>query len=131
MARRSAGKKFSAAFIRYWLPALLYTAVIFVLSAQPRLHSPFQFVNGDKVAHAIEYAGLGFVLARAFSGMLAPAQAGIAPLLAICTGLVVGTSDELFQARVPGRASSPFDLMADALGLLLGQFAYRRIFRRK
>lgn len=130
MARRSA-ERGAAAFARYWLPVLLYTAVIFVLSAQPRLQSPFQFPNGDKVAHTLEYAGLGLVLTRAFTGMLAPAYAAVAPLLAICTGIVVGTSDELFQARVPGRASSPYDLLADLVGLLLGQVGYRLVYRRR
>ncbi len=89
--------------------ALLYMAGIFWLSSQPGpavgLPHPW-----DKLAHAAEYAGLGFLLARA-TGAPAPAW-----LLAA----LYGAGDEFHQAFVPGREASPLDWLADALGALLG-----------
>jgi VanZ family protein len=98
--------------------------IIFTLSAQPNLTPPFRFRNGDKVAHTLEYGGLGVLLARAArsrSGWDRPLAGG---LVGFFVGLAVAAADERFQAFIPGRDSSIFDWMADAGGLILGQLAY-------
>jgi VanZ family protein len=107
-----------------WLPVLVYVAIIFTLSAQPYLVPPFRFRNGDKVAHTLEYGGLGVLLVRAMRsrrGWDRPLAAG---LVALTIGLGIAAADEKFQAFIPGRDSSLFDWMADAGGLILGQLAY-------
>jgi VanZ family protein len=107
-----------------WLPVLVYVAIIFTLSAQPYLATPFRFRNGDKVAHTLEYGGLGVLLVRAMrsrSGWDRPLAAG---LVALAIGLGIAAADEKFQSFIPGRDSSLFDWMADAGGLILGQLAY-------
>jgi VanZ family protein len=107
-----------------WLPVLVYVAIIFTLSAQPYLTPPFHFRNGDKLAHTLEYGGLGVLLVRAMrsrSGWDRPLAAG---LVALAIGLGIAAADEKFQAFIPGRDSSLFDWMADAGGLILGQLAY-------
>ena len=48
----------------------------------------------------------------------------MAALLALSFGILVGTGDEYFQSFVPGRQSSPFDLLADTVGLILAQLVY-------
>jgi VanZ family protein len=107
-----------------WVLVLVYLAVIFTLSAQPYLASPFHFRNGDKVAHTLEYGGLGVVLAFAVRGREAwdrPLKGG---LIALGIGLAIGVADERFQTLIPGRECSLYDWLADAGGLILGQLAY-------
>lgn len=113
-----------ARWARNWLPVLVYVAIIFTLSAQPYLATPFRFRNGDKVAHTLEYGGLGVLLVRAMRsrrGWDRPLAAG---LVALAIGLGIAAADEKFQSFIPGRDSSVFDWMADAGGLILGQLAY-------
>jgi VanZ family protein len=76
----------------------------------------------DKLAHAAEYAVLGFLL----SGGFAQRRAWIPALLA---GAVFGAGDELFQAVIPGRDSSLLDWAADVAGLLVGAATRRHVHR--
>jgi VanZ family protein len=115
---------FFGTFLWYWLPVLVYVTIIFVLSAQPNLQSPFTFQNGDKLAHILEYGGLGFLLARAFRGARPDTAPLIHSLTALIIGMAIGVSDELFQAHVPGRDSNPLDFLADTIGLALAQLAF-------
>ena len=50
-----------------WLPALLYMGLIFILSSQSNLPSPFEFPESDKVVHVLVYAPLGFLMVYALS----------------------------------------------------------------
>jgi len=123
MSRRSKPLGFSNLFVRYWLPAALYVAVIFTLSAQQHLRPPLQFENSDKMYHLLEYFGLGILLGRAMRGTLRNSSVLVTAFLALSLGIVVGTSDECFQSFVPGRECSAFDLMADTAGLAIAQLA--------
>ena len=110
-----------------WLPVLAYVALIFGLSSQPRLQSPFHFANGDKVAHTLEYGGLGFLLVRALrkhGRWSAPLAGG---LLALAIGMAIGGVDENYQRLIPGRECSTLDWLADSGGLTLAQLAYLAI----
>jgi VanZ family protein len=111
-------------FVRYWLPVLAYVALIFVVSAQPRLQPPMKFQNSDKLAHVAEYGVLGFLLGRALHTVPATAAPLAAGGLAVVVGTGVAVSDELFQSLVPGRDSSLLDIVADVLGLALSQLVY-------
>jgi VanZ family protein len=129
MGRRPAERPIANLFLMLWLPAILYVGVIFLVSAQPYLKPPFAFAFADKVAHILEYFGLGVLLARAV-GASGPWKKPITVgLIALCLGIVVGTCDELFQSTVPGRESSGLDLAADTLGLAIAQAAYRAFAR--
>jgi VanZ family protein len=121
MARRAPARGVPAFFLSYWLPVLLYLTIIFFLSAQPSLTPPLQFTNSDKFYHVGEYFGLGILLVRAIRASAPSMRVLNAALVALCLGIVVGTSDEMFQSVVPGRQSDPFDLMADTAGVLLAQ----------
>ena len=121
MPRRARKLDFSNLFMRYWLPVVLYLALIFTLSAQQHLRPPLQFQNSDKMYHLLEYFGLGMLLGRAMRGTLHVQRPLVAALLALSLGIIVGTSDECFQSFVPGRDCSAFDLMADSAGLALAQ----------
>ena len=116
-------------FLLYWLPVLLYLTVILVLSAQPYLSPPFEFPNSDKVMHVLEYFGLGVLVVRALRATMRITLPLVAALLALSFGILVGTGDEYFQSFVPGRQSSPFDLLADTVGLIVAQLVYLAITR--
>lgn len=124
MARAAGRGSLLGTFARYWLPVLGYVTLIFVLSAQPRLQSPVKFHNADKLAHALEYFGLGFLLVRALHGGRTAASPLALGTAALVTGMVVGASDELFQMLIPGRESSVFDFLADTAGLVLAQLVF-------
>ena len=125
MGRRTADRSASNLLLSFWLPAVLYAAVVLFVGSLPNLHPPFSFSNSDKLMHVFEYLVLGLLLTRATRATWrAPVPAA---LLALCLGIAVGTTDEWHQASVPGRSSSAFDLMADTLGLALAPFALRAI----
>jgi VanZ family protein len=113
-------------FARFWLPVLLYVATIGIVSAQPRLRPPIRFFSSDKVWHVLEYGVLGVLLVRAFRATLATPRLVTCSVLAVLCGVGVASADERFQATVPGRVSSVFDVAADTLGLVLAQFFYAR-----
>lgn len=116
----------SATFVLYWLPLLLYLAVIFTLSAQPRLKPPLDFQSSDKMYHVLEYVGLGVLLARLIARVRPSWKPAIAGLAAIAVGVGIAIIDELFQRTVPGRISSVYDVLADSIGLALGAFLFGR-----
>jgi VanZ family protein len=103
-------------FIRYWLPVVVYCAIIAYLSSQsyPGSHLPsFVFGFSDKLVHGIEFGILGILLFRAFhhthgtSGSIG---------LAIVSAVAFGVSDEIHQWFVPHRQADMWDVLADTLG---------------
>ncbi len=128
-------------FLRYWLPAVVWAAVIFLastdlMSAQrtSRFIGPFlQWLVPDiapetirsvqfamrKAAHVTEYAILAALLLRAVRGArpeVRSRDAAVAVLIAAaCAGL-----DEYHQSFVASRTGSPTDVLIDICGALLG-----------
>ncbi len=99
----------------YWLPLVLYLAVIFAGSSASNLPDiPGGF--SDKTAHASEYAVLGLLMARALAGprWLSIPWPTAAAAVVLCA--LYGVSDEYHQLFVPGRDFDPRDMMADAFG---------------
>jgi VanZ family protein len=121
---------FLGSFLRYWLPVLAYVTLIFGLSSIANLHPPVDWPNADKFAHATEYTLLGLLLARAFDGSRLLGSRFACLMLAVIVGFATGVFDELYQVHVPGRISSPFDFLADATGVVLGQIVYAVLSRR-
>jgi VanZ family protein len=110
-----------------WLPALLYTALIWVLSSQSiSFEGMDQVPLRDKGLHFMEYAGLGlcicFAVYTTWPGR--GIRAGLAAVL-ITTGL--GLSDELHQAFVPERSADVLDLVADFAGAIFAALVYHPI----
>jgi VanZ family protein len=111
-------------FLRYWVPVLVYIAIIFTVSSVANLTPPVDFKNADKLAHLVEYTLLGFLLVRAFFGARLLASLVACGLLAVIAGLLTGLADEVFQAGVPGRVSSAADFRVDSLGVVVGSIVY-------
>lgn len=107
-------------WLRPWAPALLWAAVLFVLSSRPTL--PADLGGGlDKVAHFGAFAVLGLLLARGAR------KRGLSVAWPMLLGFAYAATDEIHQAFVPGRYPDAADWVADALGVVVGCFLlYRR-----
>jgi VanZ family protein len=77
----------------------------------------------DKLAHAIEYAGLGFFVARAARRCWPDRSPFRLFAVAVWIAGAWGVIDEIHQAFVPGRSADVFDVVADALGAMIGAAA--------
>ncbi len=107
--------------LQAWGPAAIWAAVLFLLSeVEPDPESRWLLVN-DKVAHLGLYLVLGTTLAWGrWRSRRGPTW------LLLCLGLLYGALDEWHQGFVPGRDPSTVDLLADAVGLILGFFLAHR-----
>jgi VanZ family protein len=117
--------------LRAWGPPIFWALAIFVMSALPGRDLPaLPAAHADKVVHAVVYAALAALIARALrltSGL------GVGWLLLLGTLLATGygASDELHQRYVVGRSSEGLDLVADAAGALLGALTYTGMAARR
>ena len=73
----------------------------------------------DKVAHALLYSGLGFLLVRALSGGRGTKVVAGTFAVVIVFAAVYGLSGEIHQLFVPGRQFDVRDLSADVFGAAL------------
>jgi VanZ family protein len=117
--------------MRLWWPALAWAGFIFVLSSIPG--NDFPEVPGpqtDKLVHAILYGVLGVFSGRALAAGRALTTArlvGATCLMAVA----YGTTDELHQLLTPRRSCDWHDVVADAVGGLLGGLVAAAIVRRR
>jgi VanZ family protein len=120
----------AAHILRYWLPVVAYTTLIFYLSSLPHPEDKlpnFLFEQlGDKLLHAVEYAVLAFLCYRAFRHAAGPRAASKALILAIGAASLYGMTDEVHQAFVPLRESSWSDWIADTAGAVVGAVGLHR-----
>ena len=104
-----------APFLLYCGPALIYTAVIFIVSSLPGSEIPhLPFWNADKVVHFLEFGLFGIFLYRAFR-LYRPLTRPY--LLTLVAGIPYAALDEVHQYFVPGRNCSAADLLFDIIGI--------------
>lgn len=102
-----------------WVPAGLWMALIFALSAQaglrvsddPSVDGPFRHV-----VHIVVYAVLAVLLVHAIQ---APGKGQLLWLAALLA-TAYGVTDEIHQAFVPLRNGNLFDVLLDGVGALIG-----------
>jgi len=112
----------------YKLPAILYTLLIFILSAQPQEKlPPLPLLHIDKIVHIIEYAIYGFFLMLAYTSAKTRVIYKQAFWISLATGILYAASDEFHQLYVAGRHSSFIDWLADSVGVLLGILIFRKL----
>ncbi|MCK6619127.1 MAG: VanZ family protein [Calditrichaceae bacterium] len=119
----------------FWIyqgPALAWALLIFILSSIPGDNLPqMGFEFEDKFEHFLAYAAIGFLFARAFFFQSRfPGLREKYILATLAAGILFGVSDELHQYFVPGRVSDLYDLIADALGVVMGVFLFRALLWR-
>jgi VanZ family protein len=105
---------------RAWGPALAWAAAIFAFSSFPGSAYPATGVPGaDKLVHVGLYGLLGALCARGLR-LGSSLRGARAMWLAAALAALYGMSDELHQRFVPGRNADWVDVIADAIGALLG-----------
>jgi VanZ family protein len=103
----------TAIFASSTVPAVLGTRI-------PR-RVPRTPLATDKIAHAGEFALLGFLIAGALQhDGTAPMRPATSALAATAAGTLLGALDELHQRSVRGRVAAWDDVAADALGSAAG-----------
>ena len=113
----SAGIDYLKHFLLYHAPAIGYAALIFFMSSFPGYELPeIPFLNGDKLAHGLEFGLFGMLLFRAFRF---PPLSQSPFRLALAVGILYAASDEIHQLFVPGRSCDITDFIADSLGIIL------------
>jgi len=96
-------------------------AGIFFVSS---LHSPPLPSNiSDKPAHALAYAGLAGLVARALGRGLPPRITRLDLVIGFAICVIYAASDELHQSFVPGRSPDIADVAADAIGAAVALIA--------
>ena len=101
-----------------WGPAVVWTAITFVISHQPAVNIPLG--APDYVAHAINYAVLGVLLIWARAGGEWPVMTMSLMVFAVVLAVLLGIFDEFHQSFIPGRDPSAKDVLADAVGACIG-----------
>ena len=110
----------SASCLSLWGGVIVYCVFIFVLSAQSLLTVPQTVPSADKGAHAVLYAGLGWLWARAMRASRPTWSAFSLLLTTLGFTALYGVSDEWHQLYVPDRMADLRDVAADAIGGTLG-----------
>nr|MBA3754125.1 VanZ family protein [Nitrospira sp.] len=114
--------------LRYWAPVGLYAALIFggsSISNPPEAIASLLKELSDKALHLCEYSILGALSYRACRHAAGPWVARHAVTMAVAGCALYGLSDEIHQLFVPFRESDPMDLVADAMGAMLGAWSWR------
>ena len=97
-----------------WGPVVSYMAVIFFESSMT--DAPLPGGMSDKLAHALGYAVLGGLVARAMAGGFPLPLSGGSAMVSVAICVLYGASDEWHQRFVSGRTADVRDLVADATG---------------
>ncbi len=100
-----------------WGPVIAYMAVIFYESSMTNAPLPPHW--SDKFAHAVGYALLGGLVARAVAGGFPRPLTALSAFVSVGIAVLYGASDEWHQRFVPGRTADLHDLAADAIGAVV------------
>jgi VanZ family protein len=106
------------------LSTVIYLCIIFVASSMSRLPQPGGGYDFSVLAHFMEYAVLGLLIAVS----LGVRKDRI--ILVILLSSLYGVSDELHQFFVPGRVASIHDVATDFLGSAAGALSALFLRRR-
>jgi VanZ family protein len=110
------------AWITLWLPIVAYMAMLFGFSSLSTIPDPPGNLSSYHV-HTGAYAGLGMLAARALAkGRLRKVTWRVV-CGAIAISSIYGVTDEYHQLFVPGRAFDVMDMVADAIGSVIGASA--------
>lgn len=110
----------------YYVPAIFWTILIFVLSTgNVSINAPIQWISADKIGHftfyAIEVLLLIWAIARHRKWQKSAMNWII--ICAIFSG-AYGTSLEFVQASLPHRSFDYADMVANFVGVLVGLIVY-------
>lgn len=114
-----------------FIPAFIVAIIIFMASSIPGTNMPtVMFPYFDKIEHMAIYAVLSAAVARGFCNWRPWFSLRLIIILSVMIGTAYGISDEIHQSFVPGRESDIYDIIADAVGSLLGAVSFALIRSR-
>lgn len=106
----------------YWLIVVIYGVGIFVLSSMSfTFHSPRSFPQMDKLIHAVEFGLFSFLLFQAIQVTFLRTPVLYLIFITAFVSILYGVLDEYHQFFTPLRRADLFDLLADAIGILIAQ----------
>ena len=108
----------------FLFPALLHAGLIYFLSSQPLVISVPYFPHMDKLAHALSFGLLAFLMAWGLFRVYPEYSTRRVLSLTLLAGVLYGALDEGHQYFVPLRQTDPLDLAADGVGVLLVVIAW-------
>jgi len=106
----------------FLLAALSWAGLIFYLSSQPSIETPSLFPGQDKLFHLMAFGILGLLTMGALQASHGGYPTRQVWLVALAV-MLYGILDEFHQYFVPGRSADVYDVLADAIGGLLGAWA--------
>jgi len=107
-----------------------YCLLMFIQSSLPSPDMGPDLPLQDKFAHLAAYAVMGFLACRAGATLRVLQGASAVFLAGFLFAVLFGLSDEWHQSFVPERMADGWDLVADALGALVGAGFYAWRCRR-
>lgn len=113
-------------FLYYWLPVILYCALIFCQSSGPAPVSVPELPYSDKLLHLAGYSLLSALFFRAYQTTRFRDRFYLVALLSILSATLYGASDEFHQYFIPSRSADIWDAFADFLGSVCGAYLYTR-----
>ena len=121
----------SGGFARDVLPALAWTALIFLLGSVPTPEFPdAPGIPTDKLGHALVFGVLQLLGARALRFARAGGSRRSNAWLAALFSTLVGGALELWQLALPHRSGELLDLAADAFGAVVAALVVGRSSNR-
>jgi hypothetical protein len=111
------------AVIQFWLPPVVWAALIFFVSSKPVATTTEIYWEDfivKKTAHLIEYGIFAILLFRALknSGM----DKKRAMFYSVILAFFYAATDEIHQAFIPGRQSRARDIIFDTIGAVAGVY---------
>jgi VanZ family protein len=114
-------------FLRYWLPLISYAVLIFIQSHHSVPEEVPSWTFLDKVLHMAGYGLFGALFYRAYGSRRKKYSTRRLAITSVVATVLYGLSDEVHQYFVPFRTADPLDLLADAIGGVIGVLVYRAI----
>ena len=116
-------------FTFYWLPIIIYCALIFIQSSFPTIEDVPSFEYMDKLLHFLAYGFLGILFFRAYATKPVSIKTGLSVLFGVLSASLYGASDEIHQHFVPQRSADIIDFAADTLGSFVGVILYLAVVK--
>lgn len=116
------------------LPGVLWTIIIGILMLTPGSYIPkvstfLDWLGPDKIIHLFLFGIYSFLLAEGFYKLRKSlVLKRNAMLFSFLTGMIFATFTEMMQVYIiPGRNGNMYDLLANAIGCLLGVLIWKII----
>lgn len=117
----------------YLLPLVIYSALLFLVSAGKAPEVLPSFWNVDKLYHLAGYAVMGVLVTRTALAYLASGgrvhTVGRLVVFAAASSFLFGGLIEIYQAYIPYREGDPVDAVINGAGGLLGAYIYLKCIR--